>query len=615
MDRNSNGKRPWSEDEHQEEDARSMEYLIPPEPEEVLDIGEVDAKNWKDYKDVVTNSLWFIGSRSREGAHSGKYHGNFVPQIPYQAIRRFTKPGDVVLDTFLGSGTSLIESRKRGRHGIGIELIESIANEAEELIRAEENPYETWQEVIQGDSTNEETIDKVRQVLEMHDRRRVQLLIMHPPYHDIIKFSDNPHDLCNAHTVGDFLESFKQVVYRTYDLLEKNRFLVVVIGDKYGNSEWVPLGFRTMEAVQSVGYTLKSIVVKNMEGNRAKRNLQNLWRQRAFRGNYYIFKHEYVLFFQKTEKIVEDLKRVTELVKAIDAREELNLILDSSFATGEALGQHITAGYASISPPRILVLKHSGRISAIVINLTNVNITRSVEDDLEEFLSNLPTSVVDVSVLAEPHNKAGLLKIPGVSQVYSPDEDSLEKLAHALYIVRKATGSRQRAGRAEAIAFASALNEVLETRFKRDEDYEWRQRGKGIGFKFFKQDPDLDFDLNKEGPRNFLVGIETKWISGHEKEKAPQIRDNYYKKGFELIAVVGHNVSKWETFVKEQGNFADYYLLLSKADKKSLEEVIKNLPLLEAYGDRGLRSTELSLIDFLESKKPHFVSQFTTEIK
>jgi hypothetical protein len=111
----------------------------------------------------------------------------------------------------------------------------------------------------------------------------------------------------------------------------------VVIGDKYGNGEWIPLGFRTMEAVQPVGYTLKSIVVKNVEGNRAKRNLQNLWRQRALRGKYYIFKHEYILFFQKTE-FVTSFRKIIEFAKAIDDREELDLIRDSSFVSGEELG-------------------------------------------------------------------------------------------------------------------------------------------------------------------------------------------------------------------------------------------------------------------------------------
>jgi hypothetical protein len=54
-----------------------------------------------------------------------------------------------------------------------------------------------------------------------------------------------------------------------------------------------------MQTVMERGYRLKSIVIKDMQGNRAKRNLTNIWRYRALAGGFYIFKHEYVFFFQR----------------------------------------------------------------------------------------------------------------------------------------------------------------------------------------------------------------------------------------------------------------------------------------------------------------------------
>lgn len=71
-------------------------------------INDLNLKNWKEYEDILTDSLWIISERDKSGAHTGEYHGNFIPQIPHQIMRRFTKKGDIVLDTFLGSGTTLI---------------------------------------------------------------------------------------------------------------------------------------------------------------------------------------------------------------------------------------------------------------------------------------------------------------------------------------------------------------------------------------------------------------------------------------------------------------------------------------------------------------------------
>ena len=75
----------------------------------------------------------------------------------------------------------------------GTELVDSIAQGAEGLIEAEGNPHDTWQKVITGNSADMETIAQVRATLDHQEREQVQLIMMHPPYHDIIKFSDNPY--------------------------------------------------------------------------------------------------------------------------------------------------------------------------------------------------------------------------------------------------------------------------------------------------------------------------------------------------------------------------------------------------------------------------------------
>ena len=45
---------------------------------------DIDMKNWKDYTDIYTDSLWIINKRENSGAHKFRYHGNFVPQIAFQ---------------------------------------------------------------------------------------------------------------------------------------------------------------------------------------------------------------------------------------------------------------------------------------------------------------------------------------------------------------------------------------------------------------------------------------------------------------------------------------------------------------------------------------------------
>jgi len=262
-------------------------------------LNDLDLDSWKDYPEILTDSLWIMPERDSTGVHSAEYHGNFIPQIPHQMMLRYTRENDVVLDPFLGMGTTMLEGLRLGRHVIGVELQESVCHATRSIIQKAANPHGVSSHILCADSCGPQARELVAARLEELKRDRAQLIVLHPPYHDIIHFSKLENDLSNAQDLSRFLHMFGDVVANFASLLESRRYLVLVIGDKYADGEWVPLGSRTMDVVIKNGFTLKSWVIKNMSGNRAKRNLDNLWRYRALRGGFYIFKHEHVLVFRK----------------------------------------------------------------------------------------------------------------------------------------------------------------------------------------------------------------------------------------------------------------------------------------------------------------------------
>lgn len=259
---------------------------------------DLDMNNWKEYDDILTDSLWIFDKRDKSGVHNASYHGNFVPQIPNQLFKRYTKKGDWILDPFAGGGTSLIEAQRLGRNSIGIELQESVAKASVELLKQEKNP-ETQGTIIIGDSRSVNIAEKIKP----YGIEKVQFVIYHPPYWDIIKFSEDEKDLSNCESLIDFAQAFGQVIDNTSQYLEKNRYCACVIGDKYANSEIVPLGFHCMNLFLARGFKLKAILVKNFEDTKGKANQKAIWRYRALASDFYLFKHEYIFVFKKVKEM------------------------------------------------------------------------------------------------------------------------------------------------------------------------------------------------------------------------------------------------------------------------------------------------------------------------
>ena len=259
---------------------------------------DINLNKWKDYAHIITNSLWLFPSRLKEHGHSNDYHGNYIPQIAQQMYERYTKKGDVVLDMFFGSGTSGIEAVNMDRRCIGVELKQDLVDSVSQKFTPKQ--LVTDVNLVCSDSASIDAVEKVKARLEIMGEKKAQFLMLHPPYDDIIKFSDKKEDLSNCSSTEEFYDLFEKVAQNGYNLLEKGRFACLIIGDSYKNSEVQPLGFECMNRMRKIGFKLKSTIVKDIQGNeRAKGRTANLWRYRALAGGFSIFNHEYIFVFQK----------------------------------------------------------------------------------------------------------------------------------------------------------------------------------------------------------------------------------------------------------------------------------------------------------------------------
>ena len=94
---------------------------------------EIELNNWKK-SDINVDSLWIINERDKRGKHKNIYHGNFIPQIPYQLIKRYSKENETVFEPFMGSGTTAKMAILNNRNYIGSEISKEYIKIAEKRI-------------------------------------------------------------------------------------------------------------------------------------------------------------------------------------------------------------------------------------------------------------------------------------------------------------------------------------------------------------------------------------------------------------------------------------------------------------------------------------------------
>lgn len=254
---------------------------------------------WRE-ADLNVDSLWIINERDKTGKHSNAYHGNFIPQIPNQLIRRYTKEGDTVLELFSGGGTTLFECESLGRNYVGFDINTEIIKFVEEKMQGGSN---IRFKLCNCDVTDSSHFHEIASgALTQVGCGSSDFMLAHPPYFDIIKFTKDSRDLSNSSTLESFIEKFVVAIANGLHFLKKGKYFAIVGGDIYKQSEVIPLAFMMMDAIKkNFNVKMKGIVIKNIEGNRGKLNSADIWKYRALQSDYFLFKHEYIFVFKKMD--------------------------------------------------------------------------------------------------------------------------------------------------------------------------------------------------------------------------------------------------------------------------------------------------------------------------
>ncbi len=231
-------------------------------------------------------TVWSFRRRGNWATHKSKYRGNWAPEVVRNLLIRYSKEDDYVLDPMIGGGTTAIECKLLNRNLLALDI--------------NPNAIEITQDTLEFES---EYNPKIR--LELNDSRTLPMLqdesidfvLNHPPYADIIKYSDKQidADLSNIHDIDKFCDEMEKVAKEFYRVLKPNKYCAILIGDTRRKKMYQPMAFKVMERFLKVGFELKEDIIKHQHNCKAT----GFWVNKSKDYNFLLIMHEHLFIFEK----------------------------------------------------------------------------------------------------------------------------------------------------------------------------------------------------------------------------------------------------------------------------------------------------------------------------
>lgn len=233
--------------------------------------------------ELETNTVWSFPNRGKWATHDAKYRGNWSPYIPRNVILRYSQEGDTVLDQFVGGGTTAVEAKLTGRNFIGIDINPHAVELSQNKCNFE---FETNVDISirQGDA----------RTLDLPDES-IDLICTHPPYSDIIKYSEDIDGDLSHLSIKPFLSEMGKVADECYRVLKKDKFCAILMGDTRKKGMVQPLAFETMRIFELAGFKVKEIIIKEQHNCKAT----GFWKTNSVKHNFLLLAHEYLFVFKK----------------------------------------------------------------------------------------------------------------------------------------------------------------------------------------------------------------------------------------------------------------------------------------------------------------------------
>ncbi|MCL0034397.1 site-specific DNA-methyltransferase [Dehalococcoidia bacterium] len=256
---------------------------------------KLDGRTWTRY----SISIWNDIRRTAEELHLG-HPAMFPVQLPMRLIECFTTDGDqIVLDPFVGVGSTVLAARTLSKIGIGLDVSPNFVEIALRRLGQADMFAESSQQsrIIRADARN---------LLDHVDPESVDMVITSPPYWNILTqkrtadyreirhYGDMLEDLGKIADYHEFLSALQGVFRLVYRAMKPSKYCIVVAMDLRKKDKFYPYHADIATFMQQIGFIFDDLII--WDRRQEYSNMRPLGYPAKFRINK---AHEYILIFQK----------------------------------------------------------------------------------------------------------------------------------------------------------------------------------------------------------------------------------------------------------------------------------------------------------------------------
>ncbi len=218
--------------------------------------------------------VWQFAYEGRDIRDKDLHPATFPIALATRCIELFTHRGELVLDPFVGSGTTLVAARDTGRNAVGFDLNAKYIELSRSRLAQQSLFCDTQQLAIADDARN---------IPRYLDEETVSLIVTSPPYANLLnrrrqnksrrgqerrnkqyqrieQYSQDPRDLGTL-PLGEYAQEMADIFARLLPLLRPKGHCVINVPDMWWEDERITLHISIVEVLRSVGYELRNIII------------------------------------------------------------------------------------------------------------------------------------------------------------------------------------------------------------------------------------------------------------------------------------------------------------------------------------------------------------------